>query len=58
MNFDTNLKNCQIKDSSWSVSYGLCIWGLSNGEEISFGATTSSNKAKNRVLAWFKQFLP
>jgi cell division protein FtsA len=58
MNFDTSLKNCQIKDSSWSVSYGLCIWGLSNGEEISFGATSGSNKAKNKVLSWFKQFLP
>jgi cell division protein FtsA len=58
INFSTNLKNCQVKDSSWSVSYGLCIWGLSSGEEISFGAQVGSNKAKNRVLSWFKQFLP
>ena len=58
LDFNTSLKNCQIKDSSWSVAYGLCIWGLSNGEEISFGAPTGANKAKNKVFSWFKQFLP
>lgn len=58
MNFNTNLKNCQVMDSSWSVAYGLCVWGLSNGEEISFGISTGSNKAKNRLIIWFKQFLP
>jgi cell division protein FtsA len=58
LNFTTSLKNCQIRDSSWSVAYGLCVWGLSNGEEISFGAPTSSNKSKNKVISWFKQFLP
>jgi cell division protein FtsA len=58
INFTTNLKNCQIKDSSWSVAYGLCIWGLSNGDEISFGSTANINKAKNKILSWCKQFLP
>jgi cell division protein FtsA len=58
INFTTNLKNCQIKDSSWSVAYGLCIWGLSNGDEISFGSTANINKAKNKILGWCKQFLP
>jgi cell division protein FtsA len=58
VDFNTNLKNLQIKDSSWSVAYGLCIWGLSTGEEISFGAPVASNKAKNRIVSWFKQFLP
>lgn len=62
INFTTNLKNCQVKDSSWSVSYGLCIWGLSSGEEISFGAsgtgTTGSKSPIKTVLSWFKQFLP
>jgi cell division protein FtsA len=62
INFTTNLKNCQVKDSSWSVSYGLCIWGLSNGEEISFGASSggvaNSKGLFKKVLSWFKQFLP
>ncbi len=59
INFDTSLKNCQVKDSSWSVAYGLCIWGLSsNSNETSFGVPSSINKAKNRIVLWFKQFLP
>jgi len=58
MSFITNLKNCQIKDSSWSVAYGLCVWGLSRGAEISFGVPTNTNKAKNKIISWFKQFLP
>jgi cell division protein FtsA len=56
--FDTNLKNYQIKDSSWSVAYGLCIWGLSNGEDIPFGSPSGNIKAKNKIISWFKQFLP
>jgi cell division protein FtsA len=62
LNFDTSLKNCQIKDSSWSVSYGLCIWGLSNNEDSSFGVSIGNGKNKDfllkRILYWFKQFLP
>jgi len=59
LNFTTSLKSCQIKDSSWSVAYGLCIWGLQNSsEDISFGAPVGSNKPKIRVFSWFKQFLP
>ena len=58
MNFTTSLKNCHMKDSSWSVAYGLCIWGLSNNEDNCFGAPVGSNKAKNKVFCWFKQFLP
>jgi cell division protein FtsA len=58
LNFATSLKNCQMKDSSWSVAYGLCIWGLSNGEEIPFGAPVGTGMAKNKVISWFKQFLP
>ncbi|MFA7252577.1 MAG: cell division protein FtsA [Candidatus Paceibacterota bacterium] len=58
LNFTTSLKNCQIRDSSWSVAYGLCIWGLGNGEEIPFGASVGVGKARNKVLNWFKQFLP
>jgi len=62
INFTTSLKNCQVKDSSWSVAYGLCIWGLGSSEEISFGAPVSgSTRSKSwlgRLFSWFKQFLP
>lgn len=62
INFTTSLKNCQIKDSSWSVAYGLCIWGLSNNDEISFGSSTNLGKTGlgiiTKIINWFKQFLP
>lgn len=62
INFTTNLKNCQIKDSSWSVAYGLCLWGLSNSDETAFGSPNgfgiSSRGLIKRLFVWFKQFLP
>lgn len=63
INFNTSLKNCQLKDSSWSVCYGLCIWGLSNDTEIPFGEKTNglginSQNFIKRLIIWFKQFLP
>jgi cell division protein FtsA len=51
----------QIKDSTWSVAYGLCIWGLS----VDDGSTINTKlglrlakKTKNNILNWIKQFLP
>ena len=62
INFTTSLKNCQVKDSSWSVAYGLCIWGMSSGEEISFGASAGAGNGPKgltrKLFSWFKQFLP
>ncbi len=59
MNFSTDIKNCRIQDSSWSVAYGLCIWGLATGDEALYDAPDSSKiRVKNKVLFWLKQFLP
>lgn len=62
VNFNTDLKNCQVRDSSWSVSYGLCIWGLTNSEDIPFGAANEAGGTSKswikRLISWFKQFLP
>ncbi|OHA47187.1 MAG: cell division protein FtsA [Candidatus Taylorbacteria bacterium RIFOXYD2_FULL_36_9] len=63
LDFITNSQNCQIKDSSWSVAYGLCVWGLSSGEEFSFGGPADSSIRGpkgliKKLLIWFKQFLP
>lgn len=58
MNYSTSLKDCQIKDSSWSVAYGLCVWGLTNDEENFFGSNLSGNRSKISLFSWFKQFLP
>jgi cell division protein FtsA len=45
-----------IKDASWAVSYGLCIWGL-NAKEESLGIRLAK-KTSGNVLQWIKQFLP
>ena len=46
----------QIKDSTWAVAYGLCIWGLQT-EEDSAGIRLAK-KTGGSMLAFFKQFLP
>jgi len=45
-----------IKDSSWAVAYGLCIWGLT-AEQESPGIRLAKQTGSNLVL-WIKQFLP
>jgi cell division protein FtsA len=49
----------EIKDSSWSVAYGLCVYGFSAGNDGSIHShgMRFSSKIK-RFLSWFKQFLP
>ncbi|MEX0917070.1 MAG: cell division protein FtsA [Candidatus Paceibacterota bacterium] len=45
-----------IKDSSWAVAYGLCVWGLSEDPEpigLTFARETSGT-----IAMWLKQFLP
>jgi cell division protein FtsA len=49
-------QNGKVKDASWAVGYGLCVWGLSGSEEetgINLVRHTGGN-----ILNWFKQFLP
>ncbi len=58
INASADNKHYQVKDSSWSVSYGLCLWSLSNGEEIPFEGSSTKRSIKNIVFSWFKQFLP
>jgi cell division protein FtsA len=60
LDFSTNIKNCQIRDSSWSVAYGLGIWGLSNGDEIPFSNNPSVGRPSQlrKIGSWLKQFLP
>lgn len=45
-----------VRDSSWAVAYGLCIWGLSTDEDgagIKLAKQTSGS-----IVQWIKQFLP
>ena len=49
-------QNNKVRDPSWAVAYGLCVWGLSNTEEDS--GISAAKHAGNTVINWFKQFLP
>jgi cell division protein FtsA len=46
----------QVRDSSWAVAYGLCIWGLST-EEDSMGVKLAKQTGGS-IMQWIKQFLP
>lgn len=50
----------QIKDSTWSVAYGLCIFGLNAGDGDDFGGTdiVRIKKFWKKILEWIKQYLP
>ncbi len=49
-------QNGKVRDASWAVAYGLCMWGFS-GEEEDSGIRIARNTG-NSILVWLKQFLP
>ncbi len=49
-------QNGKVRDASWAVGYGLCIWGLTGSEEES--GINLAKHTGNTILNWFKQFLP
>jgi cell division protein FtsA len=49
-------QNGKVRDASWAVSYGLCIWGVSGAEEET--GISVAKKTGNTLINWFKQFLP
>jgi cell division protein FtsA len=48
----------RIKDSTWAVAYGLCMLGFSKEEKQNLGLKNSMNRGGQKILNWFKQFLP
>ncbi|MCA9363242.1 cell division protein FtsA [Candidatus Kaiserbacteria bacterium] len=46
----------KIRDASWAVAYGLCMWGASDTEETS--AIGIVKHTRRNILSWFSQFLP
>jgi len=46
----------QIKDSSWFVAYGLCIYGFQRLRKKK--STEIMRSIKNTVVSWVKQILP
>ncbi len=49
-------KNVKIRDASWAVAYGLCMWGASDAEETS--ALGIVKHTRRNILSWLSQFLP
>ncbi len=49
-------QNGKVRDASWAVSYGLCIWGISGREEET--GVMVAKRTGNSFINWFKQFLP
>lgn len=55
MPFDGNAHG--MRNSAWTVAYGLCILGFTQGDEPSLGIKIA-RRTKNNIVAWIKQFLP
>ncbi len=49
-------KSGKIRDASWAVAYGLCVWGASNNLEED--SLMVAKRTGNSLLRWFSQFLP
>ena len=46
----------RLKDASWAVAYGLCIWGASSDSDTV--GIENARATGVKFLSWFKQFLP
>jgi cell division protein FtsA len=49
-------QHSSIKDATWAVAYGLCLWGITNKREAK--ATRALQERFAQILHWLKQFLP
>lgn len=49
-------KNIKIRDASWAVAYGLCMWGANDTEETSTIGIVKHTR--HNILSWLSQFLP
>ncbi len=59
INFISSIKNSQLKDSSWSVAYGLSLCGLDNEDASLTTASHGKHKAiKSFFSNWVKKILP
>lgn len=49
-------KNNRVRDASWAIAYGLCMWGASDTEETS--TLGMVKHTRRNIISWFSQFLP
>lgn len=52
----TRLGERTLKDATWAVAYGLCVWGASDTPDTI--GIEHAGKAGRSILNWLKQFLP
>lgn len=48
----------KVKDASWAVVYGLCIWGLTADDDGGPVGIELAQRTGNRLIELFKRFLP
>jgi cell division protein FtsA len=48
----------QVRNSAWSVAYGLCIMGNVTEEDEGYGLKPKFGDPLSRIWEWVKQFLP
>jgi len=49
-------QNGKVRDASWAVAYGLCMWGASDESDSS--GIGIAKQTKQTILSWLQQFLP
>lgn len=53
-----NAQGGKIKDSSWSVAYGLTMWGLTGESSDTSAMKNAAGRVSRGAFKFFKQFLP
>jgi cell division protein FtsA len=53
---EVGAKQTKMRDASWAVAYGLCMWGAADHDESS--AIGVVKKTKHGLWRWLQQFLP
>jgi cell division protein FtsA len=48
----------RVIDSTWAVAYGLSVIGLSKEDTQTLGTRNRIKDTGEKILSWFKQFLP
>lgn len=47
----------QVRDTAWSVAYGLCAYGMNDNEDESFGLKISHSFGR-KIWGWLREFMP
>ena len=57
---NTQIKNGLVKDSSWLVAYGLCVFGLNSPSDLPMLGISDDQSVNSgaKVWSWVKKILP